>query len=170
MFDVLEQKLKKNPLVYRDRLTVPRNIRFGLELELDKINPDYVYKLVKEEFGEKWIVTEDRSLSKGENAEIVTPVLRNEKQTWILLKKMGELLEKINPTYDNCSFQINFDDILLPNDEDKVRFLKLYAIYEDIIYKFSKGENEEYRDTLEIYASPIILALKGLKIYDIRKK
>ena len=35
-------------------------------------------------------------------------------------------------------------------------------MYEDIIYRFSKGEDEEYRDSLETYAGPIILTLKGL--------
>lgn len=166
MVNSLNIKLKNNPLIYRDILTIPQNVNFGLELELDKINPDYVYKLVKEEFGSKWLVKTDRSLTKNENAEIVTPILHNSKQTWILLKKMGELLEKINPTYDICSFQVNFDGSMLPTEEDRVRFLKLYSMYEDIIYRFSKGEDEDYRDTIEIYASPIILLLKGIKQYD----
>ena len=87
MVDFLNIKLKNNPLTYREKLTIPSNINFGLELELDKINPDYVYKLVKEEYGSKWIVKDDRSLTKNENAEIVTPILHNSKQTWILLKK-----------------------------------------------------------------------------------
>ena len=46
MIDYLNIKLKNNPLIYRDKLTIPQNVNFGLELELDKINPDYVYKLV----------------------------------------------------------------------------------------------------------------------------
>ena len=32
-------------------------------------------------------------------------------------------------------------------------------MYEDIIYHFSKGEDKEYRESLEMYASPIILSL-----------
>ena len=53
---------------------------------------------------------------------------------------MGELLTKLNPNYNICSFQVNFDGKLLPSVEEKIRFLKLYAMYEDIVYKFSKGE------------------------------
>ena len=49
------------------------------------------------------------------NAEINTPVLRNSKATWELLKRMGELLKKINASYDRCSFQVNFDGSLLPS-------------------------------------------------------
>lgn len=161
MFDSLELKLKNNPLLYRQILTIPEHKNFGLELELDKVDPNKIYKLVKTEFGKTWEVKNDNSLTKGNNAEIISPVLHNNKQTWIILKKMGELLEKLNPSYDKCSFQINFDGNVLPTTEDKVRFLKLYAMYEDIIYRFSKGENLEYRDSLDMYASPIILALKG---------
>ena len=35
-------------------------------------------------------------------------------------------------------------------------------MYEDIVYRFSKGEDSSYRDSLEEYASPIILTLKGV--------
>jgi hypothetical protein len=53
----------------------------------------------------------------------------------------------------------------LPTIDDKFRFLKLYAMYEDIIYRFSKGEDLNYRDSLEEYASPIILNLKQIIPY-----
>jgi len=156
----IERKLENNPLIYRDNLTIPSNINFGLELELNNINYDEVYRLVKKQIG--WKVKKDKSLTEGKNAEIISPVLQNTKQTWILIKKVGELLQTLNPSYNNCSFQVNFDGRLLPNVKDKVNFLKLYAMYEDIIYRFSKGEDLEYRDSLEIYAFPIVLTLKGM--------
>lgn len=162
MVDILDIKLQNSPFEYRNMLTIPCKENFGLELELDKIDPKEVYKLVRRIFGDSWQIKTDASLTKGENAEIATSVLNNNKQTWILLKKMGELLKRLNPSYELCSFQVNFDGNLLPTDEDKVRFLKLYAMYEDIIYKFSKGEDETYRSSLDTYASPIILTLKGI--------
>ncbi len=162
MLDILDIKLQNSPFVYRDILTIPRHINFGLELELDKIDPDRVYKLVRRNFDSDWQIKTDDSLTEGKNAEIVTPVLQNNKQTCRLLKKMGELLEKLNPNYDTCSFQVNFDGSLLPTDEAKVRLLKLFANNEDIIYPFSKGEDALYRSSLKVYAAPIILALKGI--------
>jgi hypothetical protein len=162
----LNIQLRNNPLEYRSKLTIPERINFGLELELDQVNRDEVFKLVRKEFGTSWIVKEDKSLTKGQNAEIVSPVLQNKKHTWQLLQKMGQLLERLNPNYSRCSFQVNFDGSLLPSIEDKIRFLKLYAMYEDIIYRFSKGEDSEYRETLDMYAPPIILALKGALQYD----
>lgn len=158
----LDINLRNNPLEHRSKLTIPSKVNFGLEIELDKINYDEVYHLVRHQFGTKWRVKTDKSLTTGQNAEIVSPILQNNKRTWSILKKMGELLKQLNPSYDKCSFQINFDGKFLPKLEDKLRFLKLYAMYEDIIYRFSKGEDSEYRESLEMYASPIILSLKGI--------
>lgn len=157
-----KQVLLHNPLEYRSILTIPRNINFGIELETDNVDMVNVYNQVKSVLGNNWNVNKDDSLTLQRNAEIVSPVLQNKQETWILIQKMGELLERINPDYNKCSFQVNFDGSLLPTEEDRLRFLKLYAMYEDIIYRFSKGEDEEYRDSLETYAGPIILTLKGL--------
>ena len=100
----LHIQLKNNPLVYRDKLTIPEKVNFGLELELDKVSQNEVFKLVRKEFGDSWTVKQDDSLTKGANAKIVSPVLRNKKHTWQLLQKMGQLLEKLNPDYNKCSF------------------------------------------------------------------
>ena len=159
----LDSQLQNNPLEYRSILTIPPIINFGLELELEGVNIGDVHRAVNTELGNNWIIKVDDSLEKGKNAEIVTPVFQNRKQTWIILKKLGTLLEKLNPTYDNCSFQINFDGTLLPNLDDRIRFIKLFAMYEDIIYRFSQGEDGKYRESLETYAYPIILALKSWK-------
>ena len=159
---VLNNQLINSPMEFRSKLTLPYRVNFGLELELDKVDSSEVRELVSRNIGGDFSVKNDKSLTTGMNAEINTPVLRNSKATWELLKKMGELLKKINASYDRCSFQVNFDGSLLPSVEDRVRFLKLYAMYEDIIYRFSKGEDSSYRDSLEEYASPIIITLKGV--------
>lgn len=158
----IDQVLLHNPLEYRSILTIPKHINFGIELEMEDVDMINVYNQVRSTLGNNWNINKDDSLKLQRSAEIVSPVLQNTKDTWILIRKMGELLEKINPTYNKCSFQVNFDGSLLPKEEDRIRFLKLYAMYEDIIYRFSKGEDEEYRDSLETYAGPIILTLKGL--------
>ena len=159
---VLDNQLINSPMEFRSKLTLPHRVNFGLELELDKVDSSEVRNLVSRNIGGDFSVKNDKSLTTGMNAEINTPVLRNTKATWELLKKMGELLKRIDASYDVCSFQINFDGSLLPSDESKVRFLKLYAMYEDIVYRFSKGEDPNYRESLEDYASPIILTLKGM--------
>lgn len=153
-------QLINNPLEYRSSLTLPRNVNFGVEIELENVDFDKVYHLVRRHLGTSWKVKPDKSLLCGDNAEIASPVMKNETKYWMLLKKLAELLSKFNPTFDNCSFQVNFDGSMLPTEDDKIRFLKLYAFYEDILYRFSKGEDKKYRMSLDIYASPIILSLK----------
>lgn len=161
----LDIKLDNYPLIYRSKLTIPSYVNFGLEFELDKVDYDEVRELVKREVSGSFDVKIDKSLTKGQSAEIVTPVLNNRKETWVLLKKLGELLERLNPDYNLCSFQVNFDGKLLPRVEDKARFLKLYAMYEDIVYRFSLGEDSCFRDSIDTYAYPIILMLKGIHHY-----
>ena len=159
---VLNNQLINSPMEFRSKLTLPHKANFGLELELDKVDLLEVRELVGRNIGGDFFVKNDKSLTTGMNAEINTPVLRNSKATWELLKRMGELLKKINASYDRCSFQVNFDGSLLPSVEDRVKFLKIYAMYEDIVYRFSKVDDLSYRDSLEEYASPIILTLKGV--------
>lgn len=160
--EVLHARLTNNPLEYRSILTIPRNIKFGLEIEVENIDYNQISSLVKKNIGTNWIVKKDESLEINSSAEIATPVLYNDRKTWITLKKMGELLQKIKASYNKCSFQINFDGSLLPTTSAKLRFLKLFAMYEDIIFKFSMGEDINYRDSLYMYSSPIILALKDV--------
>ena len=64
------------PFMYMEKLNIPSGVNFGLELEIDKIDPDKVYKLVRREFGNSWIVKTDDSLTKGQNSEIVSPNIR----------------------------------------------------------------------------------------------
>lgn len=162
MQENIENQLRNQPFSYRDRLTLPREVRFGLEIELENIDYNKVYTLVRKKFGTSFKIKPDRSLLYSKNAEIATPVFRNDIKTWKLLSKLGEYLSKLEPTFCNCGFQVNFDGCLLPSEDDKIRFLKLFAYYEDIIYRFSKGEDLSYRDTLDVYAAPIILTLKDV--------
>lgn len=153
-------QLINTPLSIRPKLTIPAEARFGLEIELENVDLKQVNNLVNTQFGSNWKVKDDRSLLKNQNAEIATPVLTNSLSTWEILKKLSELIIRLDPTFANCSFQINFDGSLLPTIEDRINLLKLYAYYEDIICRFSKGEDQNYRESINIYASPIILILK----------
>ena len=158
-----KSELKETPFLYRQILTIPTDINFGLEIEIENVDHEFVLKQINNQFGSQFQVKKDVSLIKGNNAEIITPVLQNTRKTWEMLKELTELIKTLNPTYDNCSFQINYDASLLPTIEDRVRFIKLFAVYEDIIYRFSKGEDEHYRITLSEYAAPIMPVIKEYK-------
>ena len=126
---VLDDQLKNLPMQYRSKLTIPKNVNFGLELELDKVDFMEVRRLVSRYIGGDWNVRVDNSLTKLNNAEINSPVLYNNKSTWELLIKMSELLKQINPSYDICSFQINFDGFFLPKEKDRKKALTEFEKY-----------------------------------------
>lgn len=156
----LIQCIKNNPLEYRQTLTIPQNTNFGFEIELENINSKILNKILKN-YIPTWNIKEDKSLNPNNSAELVSPVMKNTKDTWIMLKKIAEILQRQNITFNNCSFQINYDDNLLPTDKDKIKFLKLFMMYEDIIYRYSIGESKDYRESIEMYAYPISLELKA---------
>ncbi len=145
---------------YRSILTIPEYINFGLEIEMENVDYEWLYFYLKDNFYLFAEVKQDRSLNSRTGAEIITTKLQNREYTWEMLKKLGELIKRLNPDYSRSSFQVNFDLALLPTTEERIRFLKIYAMYEDIIYRFSKGIDEEYRSSIDQYATPIILSLK----------
>ena len=85
--ETLKTQLDNNPLEYRSKLTIPKNINFGLELELDKINFRETVRLIRTNFHESWKIKTDKSLTKDHNVEIVSPVLKNTQETWNYYKK-----------------------------------------------------------------------------------
>lgn len=154
----LNDSIINNPMVYRDKLTIPSKVNFEIEIELEDTDKEKTFYLINKYIGSEWVIQNDSSLSHG--FEIASPILCNNKKTWILLKKLGLLLESLKPTFDNSSFQVSFDRNLLKNKENEIRFAKLFAVYEDIIYRFSKGEDELFRSSLDTYAAPTILCAK----------
>lgn len=72
-----QTQLINNPLSISQKLTIPTETRFGLEIELENVDLKQVKKLVNAQFGSNWKVKEDRSLLQNQNAEIATPVLTN---------------------------------------------------------------------------------------------
>ncbi|HAB66252.1 MAG TPA: hypothetical protein DCE23_02685 [Firmicutes bacterium] len=162
-YNDIKSSLDNSELRYRSILTIPRDVLFGLEIELESVNPSLVSKMVISHFGNSFKVKEDRSLDKDSSAEIATPPFYNSRDTWILLDKLGKLLSKLKPSFEHCSFQVNYCGSLLPTDKDKLNFLKLYAVYEDILYRFSCGEDNTIRDAINEYAYPIILNIKAFR-------
>lgn len=133
-------------------LTIPRKEEIGLELEVNGINFDKMMAILSEY--PKYIVRRDDSIYYT-GSEIVSPILHNRVKD---LKKLNKILLKVseNPhSFDDCSLQINYDYSLIDSDKSFLVFLKVFAIFEDIIYHYSIGSAYYFRDTIDVYASPI---------------
>lgn len=139
---------------YRMSLNIARDMGFGLEVEIGVPSEDIFYKRIAS-LPNDLEVGNDNSIKGTIGVEIRTPVLYNNMKSWKMLKEVSDkLMEGNEYDFSECSFQVNLDNTL--DDEDMLIFLKLYAIYERIIYGFSRGYDKYLRDTISEYADSLV--------------
>ena len=143
---------------YRDSLELSPLTKFGLEIEMDHLSLNKIND-IKDKYDNKkgYIVYEDTSLKNG-GIELATRVMGNLPKNWIELKELSDYLKKKRPDFENSSLQVNLNCHMDYNE--LVFLLKLYAYYEDIIYRYSKGNDRVLRYGADIYAHSIREALK----------
>lgn len=151
-------------------LDFDENLKFGVEIEytsasyrkilktLDKLNKNRSDKKY-----DKWgyladtnfsIVKPDEDIYGG---EIQSRILKNKKEDLNELRMILENLNKLKASSDGKeSIQIHVSDEVFNNDYNRLyNFIRIYAAYEDIIYKF--GYNGKIpREVLMQYAMPCI--------------
>ena len=133
-------------------LSIPRKEKVGLELEVNGINIELMNELLSE--FPKYKVQQEKSISYT-GSEIATPILHNKKRALEELKNVLLTVSKVPHNFEDSSLQINFDYSLIGKSENFEYFLKIFAIYEDIIYHYSIGSAVYFRDSIDVYASPI---------------
>ena len=173
--------LKTYKLEFRENLGLNKKIKFGIEIEaegeeLKKLltNPSYRkgnlniellshYKDYFKEVGlnsydyEKcpWILKTDDSVKEG--AEIHSPILSDTKENWENLKTICEFLKSINAvSTDKTSTHIHFNgQSYLKDAHDLDSLIKLYSVYENVLYLFGTGEFINFRSNIYKYATPV---------------
>ena len=98
---------------------------------------------------------EDRNIKLG--GEITTPIMYNNKKCWQELELICNTLKQVKniKINGNCSIHIHTDKHIYTSIQEYVNLLKLWMIYEDIIYRFSYGEKNGPRKLTTTYAKPI---------------
>ncbi|MBD8923216.1 hypothetical protein EGR52_07320 [bacterium] len=141
-------------LTYRDTLNLPRELTFGVELEYEKL-----FKIVTDEFLEanflySWKSINDGSLILG--GEVVSPILNDDISTWNQLQKICQFLAKYNAdTFHNAGGHIHIGANILGEDiESWKMFLKLYTIYEHVLFRFAYGDKLNARKEIKNFAFP----------------
>lgn len=153
MGDVLPMK-DKNIMIDK-KIYIP----FGLEIEAENIPFDEGKRVLRHKIDEHWIIGDDRSLDNG-GIELSSPLIPNTKDAFIQLKKIASTLEHLNATYTHASLQINLDAYQFTCN-DILYLLKLFSIYENIIYCFSTGEDDYIRISAGSNASPLARLFKS---------
>lgn len=122
-------------LVLRDSIGVDLNETFGAEIECENANFEKISRKVLK----NWGLYDDSSLLCG--AELKSPKLRDTKENWLELKKMCNMLYKYSEIGINCGGHVHVGIQALKNsNKSLINFMKLWSIYEHIIFRFSYGE------------------------------
>lgn len=105
--------------------------------------------------------------------EVNTPILTDTLECWRSLRKACSLLRCVDniSINDKCSVHFHTDDSIFKNQIQLFRFLKIWMLYEDIIYRFGYGIKNFPRSTIMKYAKPIneiiFNNLSDPKIFDV---
>lgn len=166
--DSLEELLlhvNNKELTFEDKLSIEQdnNLTFGLEIEFENADYDNVlesmnnYPTWSQEYD---LSVSHSSLDKVAGGEIISPVLQNNETTWKELKEVCTMLEKHGAKAGIFSAgHIHIGSQILGSDiNDWLTFVKLWAVYEKVVYRFAYGERNKHRPLIDFYAKPLTLS------------
>ena len=128
-------------------------IPYGIEIEMESVDFLRGKRIISHKIDKNWKIGVDKSL-KGDGLELTSPILDNNKETLQRLKKISKTLQFLIPSFESSSFQINLSADSL-NQDDFVYLLKIFSLYENIIYRYSCGIDGILRDCISLYSAPI---------------
>ena len=142
-------------LYLRNKLGFTKDITFGVEIEFENANRKKIDKKLMEIFSDdKWFTKYDSSLRKG--AEINSPILRDKESDWQNLNMVCELVKPHAIIGNNSGGHIHIGSQILGDDIDAwLNFIKLWSVYENVIFRFTYGNFLGARPKIFHYATPI---------------
>ena len=150
-------------LELREGLRFDNNVTFGLEIEAENAKYDYLRTLIIEKFN-NFVVKPDLTLKNG--IEVNTPYLFDTYITWLRIKKVCDIMKK-GSTIDNCSGgHIHIGaQVLGDKTESWLNFIKMWSVYENVIFRFLYGEYLTPRSILLEYAKPLAIPFRDIYQY-----
>ena len=142
-------------LELRNSLGFDKIFTFGLELEFENAMRNCIEEeLDKNSLNSSWVVKRDSSLSFG--AEINSPVLTDSTNNWNNLKQVCSIVSQYASIGAHSGGHIHIGTQVLGNNtESWLNFIKIWSVYENIIYRFVYGEFLTARSTMVEYAKPM---------------
>ena len=166
----------------RDILNLDNSDTFGIELEMEYAKKQAIISKVKSMYqeiktidsclifanfydynGAIWTIKYDGSLTKG--IEVTTPPMKDQQQNWKFLRNISDVLLSLSMIGKNSSAHIHFGShIFGSNTQYWLNFLKIWSVYENVIFRFLYGEYLTARPCVDEYASPVAKDL--MQIYE----
>ncbi len=142
-------------LKLRNRLGLDDSVTFGLELEFEKAMKDRIASTLEAyHLDNIWKLKGDSSLQNG--AEINSPILKDQSDSWNQLKKVCQVVSTHAAIGKNSGGHIHIGTQVLGNKtESWMNFIKLWSVYENIIYRFVYGNYLSARPSMKQYAKPV---------------
>lgn len=144
---------------YRDKLNIDKHYKFGIEIEFEKASfYDVEQNLFENRHLKNWDLHNEPTVSADDDfslgGEIVSPILRNTKRTWNNIKIACNMLKELDAeALDKTGAHIHIDQSILKDDKTFIlNLLKLWTIYEHVIYYFSYGRQSKGRAFICSYA------------------
>ena len=140
---------------YRNKLGIDENITFGFELEFENASKDRIENKLIELFPNREYRTKhDGSLNNG--AEICTPVLIDRDSDWQNFDKVCKVVNPHASIGTRSGGHIHVGSQILGDDKEAwLNFIKLWSVYENIIFRFAYGEFLTARPSLDDFAEPM---------------
>ena len=186
--DKIEEKsilnyLSNIPFVYREELSVPKDMNFGAEIEFMTYKQNEVIKKFNKLMQEQkkngnikyYRLTDNKRIVKYNSGkkiiELKTPVLSNNKEDFVSLKNMCLTLSENTMPSNQKGIHVHANMSLLEDNSEYLEtLLKLFCVYEHILFRFSYGEEEESNINLASYSREISNRLyKYLKKTDLNQ-
>lgn len=169
-------ELKKYKLSAQKKLNIPETLSYGIEIEFEQLLLKQIMEHMQDikEF-KYWLVHGEPSVHRVVNGEILggeisSYVLHNTKQDWQKIFKIYRILNKLGAENTNrCGLHIHIGAHIFGDDlENFKRFIKVWCIFEDIIFRFGYHESDQPRsiENMTIFCPPLAPKYKKIITYD----
>ena len=156
-------KLRDYKIKRRSTLNIDKKISFGIELEFCDILLLYVEKRLKEnERLKDWLSVYDKSCSyKADNyiigGEVDTGILHDTKEEWETLREALTILKELKAHItDKNGLHVHIGSQIFGTDINNViRFIKVWCIFEHVIFRFGYGQSKYGRSRILSFAHPL---------------
>ncbi len=154
-------------LELRNTIGIQEDFSFGLEIEGEGITKDifsskldYKWKKIFNSNCNGWKLKSDDSLNginpNSHGIEINSHILYDNSKSWNTLNEICILMNKYAKVGPNCSGHIHVGAHIFDNNATGFKnFLKIWSIYECIIFRFTNGEFNRTRKDINDYAEPL---------------
>ena len=159
----LAGNINKYYLEYRNKLNINSKPTIGFEIEFENKEGSKLIPVADEDLEIKpgWNLREDGTLKNG--GEIVSPVLYNNHSSWKDFYKVFQLFDGKQEITDTCSSHVHIGVQMLGSEPlHWNNFLKLWSVYENVIYRFCFGEYLNPRLYMSKYAIPIAKKIESI--------